>query len=421
MTARRRVAWGLLDQVLASASNFLVTIVAARSLSAPGFGGFAVALGVTAFSVFLARGVASDPLSTAHASDGPEELRWAARAGAFTTLATGLAIAAMTALAGLAVGGSLGAILLVLAIVLPGLNLQDYLRYVLIVSGRANRAFVNDLFWVVLMVPAMLLVIADDGGAPLLLLAWGAAGNLSALLGLVQARTWVGRPSLVVPWLSKHRRLWPYFVLDNVVAQGAQLVLVVVISAATSLAQVAGFRGAMTLYAPLAIIGRGVVGVAVPELARRRDDPRAVRRASLLLGGVLAPMALGWAVLTLLVPDSAGRALLGDSWALAEPLVLLGGVSAAASLFAVGTVVGIRALGAARDGLTARLLVSIGALGFATAGAALDGAHGAMLALALSAPLQIAVWWWLLVRASSDRDLRATHGVVPTSNRTIAK
>lgn len=421
MTVRRRVAWGLLDQVLSSASNFLVTIVAARSLSATGFGGFAVALGVSAFSVFLTRGIASDPLSTAHAGDGPEEMRWAARAGAFTTLTAGLVIGALTALVGLAVGGSLGAILLVLAIVLPGLNLQDYLRYVLIVSGRANRAFVNDLVWVVLMVPAMVLVIDNDGGASFLLLAWGVAGNLAALLGFAQARIWVGRPSLVVPWLSRHRRLWPFFVLDNLVAQATQLILVVVISAATSLAQVAGFRGAMTLYAPVAIIGRGVVGVAVPELARRRDDPRAVRRASLLLGGVLAPTALVWAALTLLVPDSAGRALLGDSWALAEPLVLLGGVSAAASLFAVGTVVGIRALGAGRDGLTARLLVSIGALGFATVGAVLDGAHGAMLALALSAPLQVGVWWWLLVRASADRDPGATRGVVQPSDQPVVK
>ncbi len=386
--------------MVSSGSNFLVTILAARSLSASHFGAFALAMAVSIMTVFLARGLASDPLSTAHASDGPEDLRWAVRSGAGTAVAASAAIAVCTALVGLLLGGTLGTVLMVLAVTLPGLTLQDYLRFVLIVRGQARLTFLNDVFWTVLQIGFLLIAVGLGGGVVSLLLAWAVAGNLAAGLGLWQAKTWVGGPRSVRPWLRRHRDLWPFYVLDNMVYQATNLILIVVISLATTLAQVGGFRAAMTLYAPLAIIGRGIVGVAVPELARRQNDPRAVLRISLAIAWMLTPLAVVWAALLLLLPDSLGEALLGDSWSLAEPLLLLGGAATAVSLFTVGTVVGIRALGAGRDGLTARLLVSALVLAVSAVGAVLDGAHGVLVALAWSAPFQIATWWWLLVKAS---------------------
>lgn len=397
--ATRRVAWGLLDQVLSSASNFIVTIIAARSLTAAGFGAFALAMVVVMVTVFVARGLASDPLATRHAGHDDVTQRRAGRAGSSTAVLSALVVAVLAAVAGLLAGGALGRVLLVMAACLPGITLQDYLRYVLIVRGRARDTFLNDLFWFVVQFPLMAAALAVGGDAALLLAAWGVAGTLAAGLGLWQAGTGLGALELVRPWLREHRDLWPFFVLDNLVYQATNLVVVVVISVATSLADVGGFRAAMTVYAPLAIIGRGIVGVAVPELARRRDDPLAVERASLVVGGVLAPMALVWAVVASSLPDSWGRAAFGASWALAEPLVLLAGVSVAAGQFAVGTAVGIRALGAGRQGLLARAVVSGLALVAAAVGGVLDGAYGVMVALALTAPAQVATWWWLLAQA----------------------
>jgi O-antigen/teichoic acid export membrane protein len=398
--ASRRVAWGLLDQVLASASNFIVTIIAARSLSATDFGSFALAMVVVMMTVFLARGLASDPLATRHSGDSTQGIGHAGRAGAATAVVSALVVAAGSVVVGLAVGGEVGRVLLVMAAVLPGVTLQDYLRYLLIVQGRARDTFVNDLFWFVIQFPLMAAALLVGGAGALLLAAWGAAGTLSAMLGLWQARTVVSSWTQVRPWLRRHRDLWPFFVLDNLIYQATNLVVVVVISLVTSLAEVGGFRAAVTVYAPLAIIGRGIVGVAVPELARRRDDPRAVERASLLLGGVLAPVALLWAAGSALLPDPWGRAAFGDSWALAQPLVFLAGISIAAGQFAVGTAVGIRALGAGRQGLAARVVVSVLGLVAAAIGGVVDGAHGVMVALALTAPAQVVTWWWLLVRAA---------------------
>jgi O-antigen/teichoic acid export membrane protein len=396
----RRVAWGMADQVLSSASNFIITVIAAATLSAGAFGAFAMALTICIVAVSLARGLASDPLASAHAVDEAGTLTRVVRASAGVAATVGVASGVLTAVVAALAGGTLGRVLLALAVSLPGLVLQDFLRYALIVQGRAKQTFLNDLFWTVSQVGFIFGAIALGGGPGSLLLAWGVACNLAAVLGLFQARTRIGGVRELRPWLREHRTLWPFFMLDNLVYQVTTLVLVVVISLSTTLAQVGGFRAATTLYAPLAIVGRGVVGVAVPELARRRHDPLAVRRASLLIAWLLAPTAVVWAAVLRLMPESWGHALLGESWTLAEPLLFLAGAATTVALFTVGTVAGIRALGAGRDGLTARVVVSVLVLAAASAGAALNGAHGAFLAMALSAPVQIATWWWQLVRAT---------------------
>lgn len=403
-SASRRVAWGLLDQVLASGSNFLVTILAAATLPARDFGAFALAMAIAMVVAFVARGVAGDPLLTAYPAASEDEQRWGVRAGAGAVALTSVGCAVLVAGIGLALtatgSGLVGSVLLVLAAVLPAVALQDYLRFALFVQEDPRGTFLNDLLWFVLQLPLMLVVILGDGGPAPLLAAWGAAGAVAAVVGLRQARTRIGGPAEVRAWWSRHRDLWPYFLLDNLIYQATTLVLVVVISLASTLAQVGGFRAAMTLYAPLAIIGRGLTSVATAEVARRKDEPLVVRRLSLRIAFSLMPLALVWAALLTLLPDRVGERFLGESWAWAEPLLVLAGAATAVSLFTVGTVVGIRALGAAREGLTARLLVSSVVLVASSVGAVLDGAHGALSALAWSAPLQMAAWWWLLVRAS---------------------
>jgi len=397
----------MLDQVLASASNFVVIVIVARSLSAGGFGSFSVAFEVYILTVFIIRGLASDPLSTAHASDAPEQLRQAVSSAAVTTVVATCCLGLVVAGISFVVGDQLAPVLLALAIGLPGLALQDYFRYALIVQGNARAAFFNDLTWGLFQLPLLWVAISQESGATGLLAAWAVAGNAAAVLGLLQTRSGLGRLSQVRPWLRRHRKLWPYFLLDNVIFQASNLVLVVVISVAAGLAQVAGFRAAMTVYAPLAIVGRGIVGVSVPLLARRSHDPRAVKRSALVIAWLLGPMALAWATVTLFIPDHVGRAFLGDSWEIAEPLVFLAGITSAVGMFTVGTSVGLRALGAGREGLNARIVVSTLGLGCAAVGGLIDGAYGVFMALALSAPFQVATWWWLLSKATDQAVHRA--------------
>ena len=335
--ARLRVAWGLADQILSSASNFLVAFLAAAALSASNFGSFALALAVCSLVVYLARGLASDPLSAAHAADDGPAMHAAIRASATTALCTSFLAALGVAATGLLVGGNLGAVLLVAAVVLPGVALQDNLRYALLVARRPKAMFLNDLLWLVLQIPLLVLVVWQHSSPTLLMAAWGVAGNVAAVAGLMQTRVALGSPTTVGPWLRRHRHLWPFFVLDNLVLQATNVALLVILSLLATLSEVGGARAALLLYTPMTVLARGVVAVVVPEFARHAHDPVWVRRRSVTLGVLLVPVTLAWTLLMALIPDGLGRTMLGQSWEYAEPLVVLAGLTVAVAMFSTGS------------------------------------------------------------------------------------
>lgn len=401
-TGRRRVAWGVADQLAASGANFLVVVLAARSLGAGAFGAFVVGLTMCMVGMVLSRGIASDVVSSVHAADPPKVLHEAQRAGLATVVtAAGLASALAVAV-GLSTSGLTRDLAFVVAAVLPGVLVQDYLRIALIVSGRARGAFLNDAAWGVVQVPALLVADAMSGGAAGLLLAWGAVGTGCALAGIAQTRVLPHGPRRTLAWLRRHRGLWPYLLLDNGVAQAANLGTVLVVSLVSDLAEVGAMRVATTVFAPMIVLGRGVATVAVPEVVRRGQDPRRVRRIAVLLGCALAPLAAVGALVGLLLPQAVGEALFGDTWTAARPLLLLTSVGVAGGLFSVGIFVGLRALAAGRHGLTARIVVTSLLLLACLVGAWWNDAKGAVLLLALVTPLQVGAWWHLLRRASQS-------------------
>lgn len=399
-SARVTLSWGLLDQIVVSGSTFLFVIISARALSSSGLGSVAFAFEVYLVSVFAARGVAGDPLTSRFSGLDRVKLRGPVRSAAAAALATGAATGLVVAVAAGFADPPLRQVLLVAAAALPGLALQDFVRSALIVQGRVRAAFCNDTLWVVSQLVAMGLVIATEPSAPALYGAWAATGCMAALVGLVQLGCGFPRPRDIRGWLRETRGLWPYYLADNLVYSLTSLLLVIVVSATSGLAATAGFRVAMTVYAPLSLIGRGVISVTVAMLARRRDDPVGVRRRALLISGGLTPLALGWGLLTLLIPAGAGVAVFGESWNFAEPLVFLASFICAAGLFATGVIIGLRALSAGRQSLIGRLTVSIGASAAAAAGGLLGDVHGVFLALALFFPVQVLIWWSLLSHAT---------------------
>lgn len=128
----------------------------------------------------------------------------------------------------------------------------------------------------------------------------------------------------------------------------------------------------------------------------------------MLISTILTPLALGWGLLMLLVPTSAGEALFGESWHEAEPLVFLASFVCAAGLFATGVVIGLRALSAGRHTLAGRVLVSLGAAIAAVIGGLLGDEHGVFVALAWFFPVQVIVWWTLLRHAARQAAQRVS-------------
>lgn len=393
---RRAISWGLLDQVVASGATFLFIVFAASNLSAPDLGAVAFAFELYLLSVFIVRGIAGDPLTSRFAGQSDSEIARGVRSAATTAVLVGVGLGVILAGAAWFTDPPMRDVLLVAAVALPGLALQDFVRAALIVRGRVRSTFLNDTFWAVGQLPAMWLATQLHPTAPVILGAWAATGCVAAVIGLVQLRTGLARPSAARGWLRETRDLWPYYLGDNMIYQLSSLTLILVVSATAGLAAMAGFRVAMTVYAPLSLIGRGVITVMVALLAGRRDDPAGVRRSALLISTVLTPLAIGWGLLTLLIPMSAGEAVFGESWREAEPVVFLASFVCASGLFATGAVIGLRALSAGRHTLTGRIIVSVGAGIAALVGGVAGDEHGLFLALAIFFPVQVVVWWVLL-------------------------
>ena len=150
-----RAAWNLADQALSSLSNAGLSILVAKVSTATDFGRFSVAFAVFSFTLGLSRTVANTPFVIRSTSQEPatariEGARAAGLAGAF-----GLATLLLTAPVVLVWGGQYRSVVLAMAVLLPGLFVQDVWRSTLLARGRPAAATVNDLVWVALQVVAL--------------------------------------------------------------------------------------------------------------------------------------------------------------------------------------------------------------------------------------------------------------------------
>ena len=179
-----------------------------------------------------------------------------------------------------------------LGIGLPGLALQDSWRFAFFACGRGASAFLNDLFWTVLLVLALVVMHGRADSAAHCLLAFGGTATLAALLGMVQART-LPRPFRAVAWLRTHHELSVRYLVENVSSSGASQLRSFVLGAVAGLAAVGYVRASEILMGPFLVVLMGISQVAVPEASRvfHRNSGH-LGRFCLLLGGVQAAAAV---------------------------------------------------------------------------------------------------------------------------------
>jgi hypothetical protein len=68
-----------------------------------------------------------------------------------TALAVGTVAGVLCIVAGLLLPGQVGPAFIALGVGLPGLALQDSWRFAFFACGRGSAAFLNDLFWTLLL------------------------------------------------------------------------------------------------------------------------------------------------------------------------------------------------------------------------------------------------------------------------------
>jgi hypothetical protein len=392
--AGKRIGWGVGDQALSSMTNFALGVFVARSVPVEGFGLFTLAWAMYTFSLGGARAVAAEPLLIRFSNQPHAEWKRGSKLATGTSLAIGTVIGLCYIAAGRLLDSDLGDTLLALGVVTPGLLLQDGWRNVFFAKGAGHQAFLNDLFWGLVMIPAFMVAMwVDRPTAAGFVLAWGAAASVAAALGLLQTRLLpsVGR---VGTWWRLQKDFIPSFLGDFAIKNGTGKVGLFAVTAIAGLATTGAIRGGAILMGPVDILLLGATPVAVAESVRLLARSRySLLRFNMMVSGALIACCVLYGLLLLALPDWVGEALLRDTWEPARRIILPLALSTAGTGAWIGATIGLRALGEAKLSFRTRLVVGPLNTSGSIVGAMFAGALGAVIGNGVASWISATIWW----------------------------
>ncbi|MCW2616116.1 MAG: Membrane protein involved in the export of O-antigen and teichoic acid [Frankiales bacterium] len=405
-----RATWNVLDQVVSSGTNLLLSLLVARSLSADGFGAFAVAFTVYAFLVGAGRALIAQPLVVRYASQGTAAFHDASRSATGAAAALGAVAGGVTLASGFLLGGPTGACLVAIGVLLPGLLLQDMWRAVFVSEGRPAAALVNDVAWGVAqfaLVGCFLLL--DQRSAVAMLVGWGGAALVAAVLGGFQFR---GHPQVrsSVSWMRQQRDLVGYYAASFLAVMGANQLTMLLIAGLGEPSDVGALRAAQVVLGPLNLLGYSISAFALPEISRRQLGGAAALKAAVAISALMVLADVAWGLTLLYLPDSVGESLLGDSWSNAQevlPATLLGVVAVGTGLGATTLMV---ARGFAKETFLISLVLAPGFLVLGLTGLQLGDAAGAALGLSLAQCVVTPLVWWRVLVLMRRESRASSHG-----------
>jgi len=388
----------VLDQALSSTVNLLGSVFAAWALDVEEFGAFGLLVAAYLASAGLGRAVAGDALLLRGEPGGTGPTGGAVGAAALVGVVCGALVAAVGLVL---VDGTAADGVLVLSVLLPLLLVQDSLRYVAYLDGRALHAAASSAGWVVLSLLAMLLLAQTSPSLPQVVAAWAVPGAVVGVATLRLYRRQV-QPRQVLPWFIHTRRLTPPLLGDYVIVAIAQQGLLYAVTWTTGLSGAAAVRGALVLLGPINVLVAGASTSLVPRIRFSAVEGRAaLLRACASASGVLVVSAAVSGAVVLVLGPVFGQLVLGRSWSVVAPVLPYSAV--ALSLFAatVAPITGVRVLGRAGSATAlAAVLLAPTSVAFVV-GAALDGARGAVIGQCLVAAVGLVAWWLLLARLSA--------------------
>jgi O-antigen/teichoic acid export membrane protein len=274
-----QLGWALLDQGCSSATNFALTVVAARSLGPEGLGG--VYIGFTAYLVAagLQWALIRDPLVVASAAQPLEERQRATRAAITATLALATGCMIITAVVGLVLPPGLGQGLLWFAPWIVPVLLHDLLRAVLFRDNKGLQGARNAVAWLAVMT-ATLALAWDWRSGWVVVGSWGLGATAGAALGLVSTRAWPERPAAAWRWW--HRRAWPlgrWLGGESVLAAAHAQLMTLLLGVVLGVAELGGLRAAQSLFAFMTLVGPALAMAGLPALTRTLEESIPAARA----------------------------------------------------------------------------------------------------------------------------------------------
>lgn len=409
-----RFGWGLGDQLLSSATNFLLGLLVARAVSSRDLGAFSLVYAIFTLSLGGVRAIAGELLVVRHSAVSLDEWRHGVKRAAGTALTAGVVVGLGCLVASAIVEGSLGTLLTILGVCLPGLLVQDVVRFGFFARGRGSAALLNDMIWALAMFAAFaLLWLSGLSSVDWFTLAWAGAGLLAAVVGLFQLKVVPCGPISAIKWLRYHRDLAPRFAAEFAVSTGVSNLILFAIGSVAGLDQLGHLRAGQIALGPLTILFTGAGLVATPEGVRLlRESPGRLIHGCRWMSVVLASGVLAWVVVALAIPRGLGELVLRANWLGARSLLVPLSIGLTGSALAFGAWTGLRSLAAAKRSLRARNIDAVSSLVFGVVGAYIAGATGAAWGYALAGCLRIPNAWWQFSRGLREYKRRETEAVL---------
>ena len=398
-SANRRFSVITIDQVISGASNVLIAIFAAHYLSVESFGYFGIVLLVYALANGVYRALISDPMlvHSVEADDRVDEV-----IGTSLVLALGLAVIVLLVGIGLEpVNAQLGYGLIVLAVCMPLLVVQDLGRYLGFALQRPSAAIVLDVAWLLIMLPGII-VVGELAAHTLvsLIAAWAGSGAVAGLLVFVQFRG--VRPRLSLSWLHHTWRFSWRYLISYISLQGSALAVLTGVGAIAGAAARGGLQGTLLFIRPYTTFQIASVAAGVGEISRHHLRGAGLKRHATKTTIITSGVAVLNGAVILAIPDGVGEFLLGNAWDATQPLL----PPTCALLLGMGTLTGARigllGMRLIQKALVIDLVSAAVFLVSTLSGAVLAGAAGALW-FGAAGQVIVTLVWWSVFRASADR------------------
>lgn len=400
-TARRATARGrglatmggsVLDQALSSATQLLVLLFVAHAGTAAEFGTASAVLLAYGLLLGLQRAGMGDVALLRCRRPGTDVLD-ASRAALGVAALYAVVVAAVLIGTGLAVGGTGGALLLVVGAAAPATGTQDMVRSLAFGRRRVGWAVEVDAIWLTVQVAASSLLVVRDAATPTNLLACWAGGALAgAVWGLLRVRA---RPSVVAArrWWREDRARAQAFVVDYMSDTGATMLANLGLGLVVGPATFGVLRLAIAAVMPPVNLMASVRALVLGRIGENEHRPRQAARVARGAAAGFATLAVAYGIALVAVPTALGERAFGPTWADARNVALVYAVGEAVRFSSIPAIDLVRVLGRPRVLISTRLAVTTLTV-VATLGGGWAFGLDVVWVLLVARGVGAAAWWW---------------------------
>lgn len=305
-----------LDQVFSSVTNFILSFGLLRVTDPETFGYLAALLLIVGFSTEIARASIGEALLL-YCEGRPLSLR-AAVTGGFPLLAGALvAMLLMGSITGLA-----GLVVVIFALSVVGVLLQEILRYSAIAVRRPDIALRMSFGWFVIQVPVAIFAMTTQEPALGLVAAWGMGGAAALVIAVLSWKRLVGDPNR--DFFVRNRSNLVRFGLELLIDRGAAYLVVAIVGVVVGFIGVGEIQSARLLFA----LANPALFV-LPAMLIPIFEAATSRSRRILVGSVVAAAVVSMAIagLAWLNPAGLTELIVQENWEGARPLIPWVGLS----------------------------------------------------------------------------------------------